>query len=110
MLLLRCHGAIPFDFFIDDLLDGKEGPISEVTCDILQVRELLPAWRVVLLFKGTLTRWRSRLTGTSASLKMSNANSCTQERITPHNTASREPTEQGTILQKRTHTSWQPIN
>lgn len=109
MLLLRCHGAIPFDFFIDDLLDGKEGPISKVTY-ILQVRELLLAWRVELLFKGTLTRWRSRLTGTSASLKMSNANSCTQERITPHNAASRESTEQGIILQKRTHTSCQPIN
>lgn len=38
------------------------------------------AWRAELLFRGTLTSWRSRLTGTSACLKISNANSCTQER------------------------------
>lgn len=102
-MFCRCPRPIPFNIYIDNLLDRRECTLRRVTSDEAGERELLVAWRVGLLFKGALTSRKSKPMGTSGSLEVSKGKSCTQERIFPCNSVSRALTVQGAVLQKKAH-------
>lgn len=74
-MFFRCPRPILFNIYINNLLDRRECTLSRVTSDEAGERDLLVAWRVGLLFKGTLASRKSRPMGTSGSLNVSNAKS-----------------------------------
>lgn len=64
--ILQCcaQGRILFNIFVNDLDDGAERTFSKFAYEI-KWEEWLTQQMFLLLFRGTTTDWRNRMTGTS---------------------------------------------